>query len=521
VRNRWRFRWWDYPIHIGLTLLLLLLIFATTVTWFDVARESQHLLLGIALALTVAANTGLWLSRWLMLPLMQQPEPMQAAPGWRVGAATTFVPGAESLEMLETTLKGMLAMHYPHDTWVLDEGDAAEVKALCARLGVHYFTRKHKPHYQTASGTFKARTKYGNYNAWLDEIGYHRYDMVAAFDTDHVPQPDFLDGVLGYFNDAGVGYVQAPSAYYNQRASFIARGAAEETYAYFSSIQMTSYSVGYPVITGCHNTHRVAALRQVGGFAAHDADDMLLTVHYRVAGWRGVYVPKILARGLTPVDWSGYMTQQRRWARSTLDIKFNIYPKVARRLPALERLMSFFQGIYYLRSLLVAVQMGLLALILVTGATPAGFSGELFWLMSGLFGLMFACDMYRQRFFVDAASEWGLHWRAALLEYAKWPIFLLAVFDVLRNYQGSYTITPKVRTQTRQGNLARPHLLIAAGLAGAWGLGLALGNGPALLLALTTAFIIGMSLTIAATSRMAFPPSYDPALFAECTHEEM
>ncbi len=79
--------------------------------------------------------------------------------------------------------------------------------------------------------------------------------------------------------------------YYNQSASFIARGAAEETYGYYSSIQMTSYALGYPIVTGCHHTHRVSALREIGGFAPHEADDLLITVHYRAAGWKGVYVP--------------------------------------------------------------------------------------------------------------------------------------------------------------------------------------------------------------------------------------
>ena len=48
--------------------------------------------------------------------------------------------------------------------------------------------------------------------------------MIAAFDPDHVPEAEFLSAVLGYFDDPSVGYVQAAQAYYNQAASFIARG---------------------------------------------------------------------------------------------------------------------------------------------------------------------------------------------------------------------------------------------------------------------------------------------------------
>src|SRR3972149_4545908 len=167
--------------------------------------------------------------------------------------------------MLEETPGGVVAIRYPHDTWVLDEGDSADVRALCARHGARHFSRLHEPRYQGASGVFAARTKYGNYNAWLDAHGYAACDLVVAFDSDHIPQPGYLHEVLGYFEDERVAYVQPAKAYYNQRSSFIARAVAEETYAYYSSIQMSAYAVGHPIVVGCHNTHRVTALRAIGG----------------------------------------------------------------------------------------------------------------------------------------------------------------------------------------------------------------------------------------------------------------
>ena len=85
----------------------------------------------------------------------------------------------------------LVTLDYPHDTWVLDEGDEDRVKALCLRLGAKHFSRKNLSHYQTDSGLFQSRSKHGNYNAWLYEIGFKRYDIITAFDPDHVPQPCF------------------------------------------------------------------------------------------------------------------------------------------------------------------------------------------------------------------------------------------------------------------------------------------------------------------------------------------
>jgi cellulose synthase (UDP-forming) len=118
---------------------------------------------------------------------------------------------------------------------------------------------------------------------------------------------------------------------------------------------MFGFAMGYPIVTGCHNTHRVTALREVGGFPAHDAEDLLITLLYRCHEWRGVYVPKILARGLTPVDWAGYIKQQSRWARSVLDIKLRIYPKIAGKLPIKERITSLVHGLCYLQPLALMI----------------------------------------------------------------------------------------------------------------------------------------------------------------------
>lgn len=70
----------------------------------------------------------------------------------------------------------MLAVRYEgvKDVYLLDEGDDPACRAMCAELGVRHFTRKGVARWNTAGGTFKARTKAGNHNAWRDrhEGGY-------------------------------------------------------------------------------------------------------------------------------------------------------------------------------------------------------------------------------------------------------------------------------------------------------------------------------------------------------------
>jgi cellulose synthase (UDP-forming) len=504
---------WDYAGFGLLTALTWAALAWCLAAWFSQADWRAHPVLLGSLTLLLAYNVAIQQFRWFLLLNMRRPAPQPPRAGWRVGVATTFVPGAEPLEMLEVTVQALVAMAYPHDTWVLDEGDDARVQALCTRLGARHFSRQSLAPYQTAEGRFQARSRHGNYNAWLAEHGFAHYDLIMNIDPDHVPAPTFLHEVLGYFDDPTVGYVQAPQAYYNQDASFVARGAAEETYAYYSVTQMASYALGFPIVTGCHTTHRVTALRQVGGFAAHDADDLLITFLYRVAGWQGVYVPKILARGLTPVDWTGYLRQQRRWARSVLDIKFRLYPRLAGRLPRRERVLSFLHGLYYLQGLTIGVGMGLLVWILAHGVVLQFLTDGTVWRLLSLYAAGQMAEFYQQRFFLGGWHERGLHWRAGLLQLAKWPYLGLALLDVLRHRQPAYEMTPKVRGATKPRLVLRAHLPIVSLLGVAWLAGVVAGWPLPGLLHLWTAGLVLASLALMATEWWPFPAPYDRRLW--------
>jgi Glycosyltransferase like family 2 len=507
----------DYPLYGLLTAATSAAILYFIARWFAYEDWYARPFAFWGLTLIIAGRLAINQLRWWCLPFMRKPLRLAARPDWKVGVATTFVPGAESIDMLQNTLRGLVALDYPHDTWVLDEGNDARVASLCAELGAFHFSRKNFPQYQTEEGTFQARSKHGNYNAWLHEVGFERYEIIAAFDPDHVPEPNFLSEVLGYFRNPHVGYVQAAQAYYNQEASFIARGAAEETYGYYSSSQMFSFAMGYPVVTGCHNTHRVAALKQVGGLPAHDADDLLITLLYRVHGWRGVYVPRILARGLTPVDWSGYIRQQLRWARSVIDIKLRKYPQIGRKLPIKERLAAFAHGLYYLQGITVGIGVIIMAYMLATGLAPRALNYLVLRDYALLMLILLLCDFYRQRFYLDWPNEGGWHWRAGVLQLAKWPYLLIALFQVLLNRRFPYVVTNKLGGQAQPYVLLGPHILVAALIATAWIVGIMSGIKLDPVLHILAATALGGIFLLLATEHMKFPQPYDPSLRASVT----
>jgi cellulose synthase (UDP-forming) len=506
----------DNLMFVVLTLLCGVAIIIFLAHWFSYGDWLIHPVSFSILTFLLFFRVANSLLRWMIIPFMKRPKVMNPVSGLKVAVVTTIVPGAESLEMLEVTLRALISLDYSHDTWVLDEGNDVRVKELCRIMGAKHFSRRNMPHYLTDDGVFKTRFKHGNYNAWLSEVGYDRYEIIAAFDPDHIPNPRFLTDVLGYFADPSVGFVQAAQAYYNQEASFIARGAAEETYEFYSCTQMASYGLGEPQVIGCHYTHRVTALREVGGFAAHAADDLLIGMRYRAHGWHGVYLPKILARGLTPVDWNGYLTQQLRWTRSLLDIKFRMNDLTDNKASLLTRAISTLHGLFYMQnSLTTFIGILLLSYMLVSGDVPHVVGYETlpkFFLMVAAFLL---CLIYRQRFYLDPKREWGIHWRSQLLRYAKWPVYLLALWDVLSGKRGQYDLTGKLRAGSQSYLLLIPQTLIILFICAAWGTGLLLGNNMPTLIYWFAAGVIMTSFLLILSDRLDFPEPFEKRLICQ------
>jgi cellulose synthase (UDP-forming) len=131
---------------------------------------------------------------------------------------------------------------------VLDEGADADVVAMArrlARLGEHYFTRHGRAEYNQPTGTYKARTKGGNRNAWRAEHE-HAYDVVGVFDPDHVASEAFLERTLGYFRDPDVAFVVTPQVHENMYDCFLTHGAAGQQWLFNGVIQRAGNGLSGP-----------------------------------------------------------------------------------------------------------------------------------------------------------------------------------------------------------------------------------------------------------------------------------
>src|SRR5918999_1725243 len=146
----------------------------------------------------------------------RDPIPVVPETGTRVAFLTSFVPGKEPLEMVTKTL-----------------GAAVKIR--------------HR----------------GLMHVWLEAHG-DDYDFFASVDTDHVPLPNYLERMLGFFRDPDVGFVIGPQVYGNYDTA-VTKAAESQQFLFHALIQRAGNRYGAPMFVGTSNAVRISALKQIGG----------------------------------------------------------------------------------------------------------------------------------------------------------------------------------------------------------------------------------------------------------------
>jgi cellulose synthase (UDP-forming) len=499
--------------HVLVLLLWIVVVVRFWVFWFEPDHRGALFLwipatLAFAYMLTVLPTFF-----WIYVGRIRHPPRPPAPPGLHVAMITLCVPSHESIDVIERQLRALTRVEYPHDSWVLDEGGDPDVERLAGELGVRYFTRKGVPRWNQPGPPFQAKTKAGNVNGWLDALAAmgEDYDFFVQLDIDHEPRPEYLDRTLGHFADPRVAWVQAPSVNANLEV-WTARGQAEQDVVLQGPLQMGFYGLtATPFIIGSHTTYRTAAVREIGGFQPTRAEDHLDTVVLAAAGYKGVYVPDIIAEGHGPEDLGTYLGQQFAWAYSMAQILRFHTPKLLRHY-TLRQSVQFLiaQSWYTLWSLSIFV-LWLLPIAALHADQP------ITTMPVGEFLAYYLATVVTSTLMWWASRHWfrpqqiRLTWRGIVLETARWPIVLWAVINVLLGIRRPYMITPKGLKANTVSNGARIYGivwgLLALGLSAVFAFHVAIGSGHAqgylALVLLNSAFVLSFLLVAIAAEMHA------------------
>ncbi len=264
----------------------------------------------------------------------------------------------EPVEVVLATLAGCRALTYPHTTYLLDDGRRPEMAELAELSGARYITRPDNSH-----------AKAGNINAALPRTDG---ELVFVLDADHVPMPDALDALVGYFDDERMAVVQSPHDFSNHDSVQHYMVGRHEQSLFYRVICPGKDRHGAAFWCGSAALIRRRALIEIGGVATETiAEDFHTTIRLQRHGWRSRYHDEVLVQGLAPHDLDGYLLQRDRWARGNLAVfRTPESPLTARELAPLQRLSYFASLLAYLAPPMRLLLLVTLAVVLWTGALP-------------------------------------------------------------------------------------------------------------------------------------------------------
>jgi cellulose synthase/poly-beta-1,6-N-acetylglucosamine synthase-like glycosyltransferase len=144
-----------------------------------------------------------------------------------------------------------------------------------------------------------------------------RGELVALFDADFVPEPDFLRRTVPHFADPLVGAVQARWGHLNRDESAVTRIEAFLLGLHFDLEQPARYRGGlFLNFNGTAGVWRREAIAAAGGWSAATlTEDIDLSYRAQLGGWKIVYLHDYACPGELPADVSGLRSQQYRWIK--------------------------------------------------------------------------------------------------------------------------------------------------------------------------------------------------------------
>jgi cellulose synthase/poly-beta-1,6-N-acetylglucosamine synthase-like glycosyltransferase len=421
-------RWWLEPDH--------------RITWVG-------MLLNSALLLVISTQPAFF---FLAANRLRGVNPKLDIPRLRVAMVVTRAP-SEPWQVAKDTLLAMLGQRfpYPYDVWICDERPTPEIIEWCAENDVRISTREGEEAYHRSTWPRRTKCKEGNLAYFYDGWGYECYDVVAQFDCDHVPQPDYLAEMVRPFADPSVGYVAAPSICdANAQQSWAARSRLFREAGFQGPFQAGHAGGLAPTCIGSHYAVRTQAIREIGGIGPELAEDFSTAFLLTSAGWQGAFALNAIAHGDGPPTYGAMLTQEFQWSRSLTTLLYDLARRHLRRMPWRLRI-RFLNTMWFYPLLAVASLVGtaLPPIAAITGVPWVHVSYVEFlarWATVGIWPLLLIAVL-RSRGLLRPRRAPVLSWEVWLSSITRWPFVLwgvtAATMQKIFPRQVTFKVTPK------------------------------------------------------------------------------
>ncbi len=271
----------------------------------------------------------LYLARRYRRQIRGRPKnPVRLQPA-RLPTVTVQLPLYNERYVAERVIRAAAALDYPKDRLeiqVLDDSTddtTARVARAVSRLKDCGFRITHLR--RASRSGYKA-------GALAEGLAQATGELVAIFDADFTPLPDFLKRVVGEFQNPAVGMVQARWSHLNEKHSLLTRTQALQLDAHFTIEHGVRAANGlFFNFNGTAGVWRRTAIEDAGGWHADTlTEDLDLSYRAQLRGWRFVYRDDVAAPAELPVEVAAYRQQQQRWAQGGAQAARKLLPTILR-----------------------------------------------------------------------------------------------------------------------------------------------------------------------------------------------
>ena len=206
------------------------------------------------------------------------------------------------------------------------------------------------------------------YKAGALQFGMERAKgrLLAVFDADFIPPPDFLEEIVPYLlHSPDVGMVQARWGHLNEESSSLTRLSAVLLDGHFVLEHTARNRSGrFFNFNGTAGIWRRACIEAAGGWQ-HDTltEDLDLSYRAQLAGWRFIFLRDLIAPAELPADMPAFKVQQLRWAKGTIQTAKKLLPQILRSnqspMVKLEAIIHLTSNLAYPLVMLMALLMPL------------------------------------------------------------------------------------------------------------------------------------------------------------------
>jgi cellulose synthase/poly-beta-1,6-N-acetylglucosamine synthase-like glycosyltransferase len=173
--------------------------------------------------------------------------------------------------------------------------------------------------------------RYGYKAGALDEgLKVAKGDLIAIFDADFVPPPEWVMQVVHHFAEPGIGMVQTRWTHLNRDYSFLTQVEAILLDGHFVLEHGGRSRAGvFFNFNGTAGMWRRETIGEAGGWQ-HDTltEDTDLSYRAQMVGWKFKYLQDVECPAELPIEMTAFKTQQARWAKGLIQTGKKILPRV-------------------------------------------------------------------------------------------------------------------------------------------------------------------------------------------------